>query len=333
MRKSRYIQKEGSKVAEQFYTIMTDLGLAAFANATIMQTDVDFAKIAVGDGNGGYYTPTKDMTSLRNKVWEGAISSVSIDEDNENRIVVVGVIPSEVGGFTIREIGIFDKDNALLAIGKMPETYKPVLAQGSAKDLYLEVILEVTNASSVVLKVDPTFIYASKKYVDEQIVLKVQPLEQKMTNIEQSISNVQQQVTEHLEETKKWVTVAATQTQSIANDTNVDIFWSSIESNNNADFASIRDGKILLEKGVYQVHLFVVFDANGEGVRYVNVEGVLDGRQAANASYHTPVSICVTIQKNTTEILLIKVNQSSGSALNIIGGNIYAQIVKVADLS
>lgn len=156
-------------MSEQFYTIMTDAGLAAFANAPITQAEIDFAKVAVGDGNGSYYTPTKDMTTLKNKVWEHVPSSVQLDPEADNRIVVTTIIPSTVGGFTIREVGVFDSNDTLLAIGKMPETFKPVMSQGSAKDLSIEVIFEVTNASSVVIKVNPTFIYASKKYVDEKI--------------------------------------------------------------------------------------------------------------------------------------------------------------------
>jgi len=185
---------------EQFYTILTNLGLAAFANAPVLNRQVVFSKIAVGDSNGSYYTPTKDMTSLRNKVWEGNVSSISIDEENANWIIVEAIIPSNVGGFTIREVGIYDDDDNLLGIGKMPETFKPELAQGSSKDLYIKVIFEVTNASSVVLRNDPSVIIATKKYVDEQIVLKVQPLEQKITNIQQSISNVDSRLTTHLDD-------------------------------------------------------------------------------------------------------------------------------------
>ena len=184
----------------EFFTIMTDSGLAAIANAAIQKKEVDFAKIAVGDGNGSYYTPTKEMTALRNKVWEGTVSSVTKDENNPNRIEVVGIIPSNVGGFTVREIGLFDINNNLLAVGKMAETYKPVMEEGSAKDLYIEVIIEVTNANVVTLKVDPTFIYASKKYVDDQLVLKIEPLQQSITNLSQSVSNLKEEVTQHLAE-------------------------------------------------------------------------------------------------------------------------------------
>lgn len=156
-------------MAENFYTVLTNAGMAAFANAQVSQSKVDFSNIAVGDSNGAYYNPIATATKLANEVWRGPINSISIDETNPNWVVVEAVIPATAGGFSVREIGVFNTAGVLLAIGKVPETYKPASAQGSLKDLYLRMILEVSNASAVTLKVDPAVIYASKKYVDEKV--------------------------------------------------------------------------------------------------------------------------------------------------------------------
>lgn len=156
-------------MAESFYTILTDIGLATIANATVTQSKVDFANVAVGDSNGAYYTPNAKMTSLINEVWRGPINSITVDDENPNWIIVDAVIPSNVGGFTVREIGVFDNGGNLLAIGKVPETYKPVVTEGSLKDLNLRMILEVSNASVINLKVDPAVTIASRKYVDEKV--------------------------------------------------------------------------------------------------------------------------------------------------------------------
>lgn len=172
-------------MSENFYTILTNAGLAAIANAVINQTQVNFAKLGVGDGNGAYYTPTQEATALRNQVWIGNISSVTADTTNPNWVNVETVIPGNVGGFEIRELGIFDDNNVLLAIGKLPLTYKPNFAEGSSKDLYIKAIFEVTNASAVTLKVDPSVIYASKKYVDDKVAAVVSGLE----NAQQQLKN------------------------------------------------------------------------------------------------------------------------------------------------
>lgn len=156
-------------MAENFYTILTNVGMAAIANAQVSQSKVDFANIAVGDSNGSYYNPVATATKLVNEVWRGPINSISLDETNPNWIIIETVIPATTGGFSVREIGVLDTNGTLLAIGKVPETYKPAAAQGSLKDLYLRIILEVSNASVVTLKVDPAVIFASKKYVDDKV--------------------------------------------------------------------------------------------------------------------------------------------------------------------
>lgn len=156
-------------MAENFYSILTAVGLAKIANAQVSGNKVDLTQIAVGDGGGTYYNPTQNDTQLKNEVWRGNIGSVEIDHENPNWIVIESYIPSSVGGFTVREVGIFDAEGDMIAIGKYPQTFKPSLEEGASKDLLLRMIIEVTNASAVTMKVDPSVIIASRKYVDEKV--------------------------------------------------------------------------------------------------------------------------------------------------------------------
>ncbi len=152
-------------MAEQFYSLITLTGQAKIANANVLGNKVNFVKLKVGDGGGSYYNPTESATDIRNKVWEGSINSIYVDESNPNWIVIESIIPSDVGGFFVREAGVYDDENNLIVIGKYPETYKPVIAEGSAKDLVIRIILEVSNSESVTLKIDPTVVLATKKDV------------------------------------------------------------------------------------------------------------------------------------------------------------------------
>ncbi|SHN77163.1 phage tail protein [Desulfitobacterium chlororespirans] len=149
-------------MAETFYTLLTNIGMAKIANAQALGTTVNLTHIAVGDGNGAYYNPTASRTALAREVWRGQISSIDVDADNPNWIVIDGVIPTSDGGFMVREAGVFDGAGDLIAIGKYPETYKPVVAEGSAKDLYIRLIIEVSNATTVTLKIDPAVVLATK---------------------------------------------------------------------------------------------------------------------------------------------------------------------------
>ncbi|MBV4440198.1 phage tail-collar fiber domain-containing protein [Clostridium tyrobutyricum] len=149
-------------MAETFYTILTNIGKAKIANAAALGTDINITKFAVGDGNGSYYNPTEDQITLKNEVWHGNTTSVNVDPDNPNWIVAGSIITATDGGFMIREAAIFDTDDDMIAIGKYPETYKPLVTEGSAKDLNVKMIIEVSNASSVTLKINPSVLFATK---------------------------------------------------------------------------------------------------------------------------------------------------------------------------
>lgn len=149
-------------MAEQFYTIPTAIGKAKIANSIALGTKVDLKTMKIGDSNGVYYNPSESQTDLVHVVYTCEINNIEIDKKNANWINVVCAIPADVGNFYIREVGIFDADGDLIAIGKYPETYKPLASDGSTKELYIKMTFEVTNASSVTLKIDPTVILATK---------------------------------------------------------------------------------------------------------------------------------------------------------------------------
>ena len=111
--------------------------------------------------------PTQEMSVLEEVVYEGSITNKFVESNNPNHVIIECHIPSNVGGFEVNAIGIYDEEGDLIAIGNTPRTYKPLLSEGSAKELMIKVIMEVSNASEVILKLDPSVIIASRDYVDE----------------------------------------------------------------------------------------------------------------------------------------------------------------------
>lgn len=150
-------------MAEQFYTILTKHGKNEVAIATQRGTKVDFKYLALGDGRGNYQNPTENDLKLVREVYRGVIANVSIDTINRNWVKMSMIIPANVGGFMIREVGIFDNNNKMLAIGKYPETYKPIIQHGSSKDLTINMIMEVANAGVVKMEIDPYVVIATKR--------------------------------------------------------------------------------------------------------------------------------------------------------------------------
>jgi len=171
---------------QQFYTLITTTGKAKIANATALGNKVNFTTLKAGDGNGNYYEPTESQTDLVHTVWSGPITSVSVDSSNPNWIVIAVIIPANVGGFMIREVGIFDDAGTMVSIGKYPETYKPTSETGSTKDLTIKTILEVSNASSIEFNVDPNVIIATKKDIET--------LEKEITSISVPVTKVNNKI-------------------------------------------------------------------------------------------------------------------------------------------
>lgn len=152
-----------------FYVIITSIGEAKFANAQATGTTVNLTHMAVGDGGGTYYEPAKSQTTLVNETWRGSINNIYPDPNNSNQVIMEIDVPPEIGGFTVREAGVFDADGDLIVIGKYPETYKPVLAESSGKELLVRMIIEVSSAETVNLQIDPSIVLAPRSYVDQQI--------------------------------------------------------------------------------------------------------------------------------------------------------------------
>ena len=155
-----------------FYTLMTNAGLAKLTNAVALGQDVEWTEMAVGDGNGNPTTPAETQTALVRERYRAQINQLSVDPLNPNYLIVELVVPANVGGWTVHEVGVFDADGVMVAIANFPATYKPVLAEGSGKDLVIRVIIEASNADNVTLKIDPSIVLASQSWVAANFLLR-----------------------------------------------------------------------------------------------------------------------------------------------------------------
>ena len=102
-------------MTQEFYSILTQKGLSKQLECIENLTEFDISYIAVGDGDGSLYTPEETQTALKNEKWRGEILTHGIAD---NKLFATTSVPIDVGGFTIREIGLFDSSNNLLCIGK-----------------------------------------------------------------------------------------------------------------------------------------------------------------------------------------------------------------------
>ncbi|EAA7672279.1 phage tail protein [Salmonella enterica subsp. enterica serovar Molade] len=153
----------------EFYTLLTDRGMAKIASALADKKQIHLQKMAVGDGGGQYYEPTASQTKLRHEVWRGEMNTLTVAPNNPNWLIAELVLPEDVGGWYVREVGVFDDEGELIAIGKFPESYKPLLPSGCGKQVCIRLIMEVSNTTAVTLTVDPSIVLATRDYVDVRL--------------------------------------------------------------------------------------------------------------------------------------------------------------------
>lgn len=157
-------------MSTKFKTVITTAGAAKLAAATASGgRKVNITTMAVGDGGGKLPVPDAGQTRLIHEVWRHALNKISQDKRNSNYIIAELVIPPEVGGFWMRELGLYDDAGTLIAVANMAESYKPALAEGSGRSQTCRMVIIVSSVASVELTIDTTTVMATQDYVDDKI--------------------------------------------------------------------------------------------------------------------------------------------------------------------
>ena len=157
-------------MSAKFYTLLTEIGAAKLASAAALGVPLKITQMAVGDGRGVLPTPSAQQTKLVAEKRRAALNMLYIDPQNSSQIIAEQVIPETEGGWWIREVGLFDELGALIAVGNCPESYKPQLAEGSGRTQTVRMVLITSSTDNITLKIDPSVVLATRKYVDDKVV-------------------------------------------------------------------------------------------------------------------------------------------------------------------
>ncbi|EAH7371401.1 phage tail protein [Campylobacter jejuni] len=247
----------------EYYIILTKIGIAKFIAARASGNGVNLKSFKL---SSKVILPSEEMQSLEEIVYEANINSKSVDENNPNYINLMCYVPSDIGGFEINAIGIYDEVGDLLAVGNLPRTYKPILKEGSAKELMIKIVMELSNAEEVILKLDPSVIMASRDYVDAiKIELKLE-IETLMQQYNDAFKKVWDELSKYLLESKfnteiaKYVTLTTKQDiNGIKNFTKLPT--SNLQASKDEEFVNLGTLKKLISS---------LSNGLGVGQRYVN---------------------------------------------------------------
>ena len=152
----------------EYYNVTTNAGDAAIATAIANNNKLNITHVAFGDGNGSVPTPNKTRSALVHEVHRQAVTKYSKHPTVANYIVIETIIPSSVGGFWIREMGMI-ADNVLISHGSHAPFYKVADPEG-VSEYRLKFTQDVRDGSVVEIVLDESLIYASQEWVNKNYI-------------------------------------------------------------------------------------------------------------------------------------------------------------------
>ena len=158
-------------MAEQntlYIAMLTDVGAAQQAKAIASGTPWNITHMGVGDGNGVTPIPSKLQKKLINENVRLKLNRLTVRAD---RPVISAelILPSDIGGWWVREVGLYDSTGALVAVASYPPTYKPTLAQGTGRTQGIRLQILVSSTANITIQDDPTLVTATLSTVREEI--------------------------------------------------------------------------------------------------------------------------------------------------------------------
>jgi len=165
----------------QYMAMLTAVGEAKLANATALGVNLNITQLGVGDANGVEPMPSRTQTTLINERRRAPLNQLSIDPNNSAIIIAEQVIPEDIGGWWIREIGLYDEAGDLVAVSNCPPTFKPELAQGSGRTQVVRLNILVSSTQNIQLKIDPSVVLATRSYVDTAVTAELAKLDIKQS--------------------------------------------------------------------------------------------------------------------------------------------------------
>ena len=153
-----------------FKTIHTTYGLEAIASAEASGTTINLLEMAVGDGNGNPVKPRQTQTQLVRERYRAPVNRVYQAATDPTLFYAELVIPATVGGFVLREVGVFDDAGSLFVVGNLPETYKPDSTdEATFSDTVIRIGFKVSNSDVVEIIADPNIVVVTRDWVQNNV--------------------------------------------------------------------------------------------------------------------------------------------------------------------
>ncbi|WP_228155074.1 phage tail protein [Acinetobacter baumannii] len=153
-------------MAALYHSLFTEQGLALLRESIQNGTKLGITHMSFGDGGGNLPIPDASFTQMINEVYRVQLNRLAPSKENPNWLEADGVIPSAVGGFNIREVGLWAGD-VMVAYANYPPTYKPSGDQGTAQIKTIRIVLQIDNTANFELKIDASVVMATIQAIED----------------------------------------------------------------------------------------------------------------------------------------------------------------------
>ncbi|EIW6806821.1 phage tail protein, partial [Salmonella enterica] len=137
------------ELVADYYSIITDRGKELEAEALASGRRIVLTHFVVGDSNGKDLRPDPSQTRLINETYRGEIAGMEVSPEQSTQLMAKIVLPADVGGFTVREVGLLTDAGELYAVADCPSIDKP--AGGVSVNMQFR--LAVSDTSDITLNV------------------------------------------------------------------------------------------------------------------------------------------------------------------------------------
>ncbi len=153
-------------MASLYHSLFTEKGLELLRTAIQSGTKLGITHMSFGDGNGTLPVPDAKFKQMVKEVYRVQLNRLAPSNENANWLEADGVIPSAVGGFNIREVGLWAGD-IMVAYANYPPTYKPSGDQGTAQIKTIRIVLQIDNTANFELKIDASVVMATIQAIED----------------------------------------------------------------------------------------------------------------------------------------------------------------------
>lgn len=133
----------------EYYSIITNRGKELEAEALASGRLIALTHFVVGDSNGKQVKPDPSQVRLINETYRGDIADLVVSPEQSTQLMAKIVLPTGIGGFTVREVGLMTDTGELYAVANCPSIDKPV----GGVSVNMQFRLAVSDTSSITLNV------------------------------------------------------------------------------------------------------------------------------------------------------------------------------------